>query len=183
MSSRQAKKEFEQRRKQREKERAEDREQRRLEKAFNADGQLSEGWLKEILGTDDIHQYLDEYELRAVRGMINRQWVLANLTEAQVHDRWYKLEVMKYKILGRFPPDESAIQGEVRAFLYDDETEKLSALTAQQRNAIDQIILSLQNMVSRSKGGEERRLIDTNIARTEREETEGDDGGRLSLFG
>lgn len=182
-SVRQARKEQKRRERQREKERAEEKEQRRLQQAFNQQGELDKGWMKEILNTDDLERHLDEFELNKVRALINRQWVLANLSEAQTHDRWYKLEVMKYKIYGSFPPDESAIQGPVRAFLYDDEMEKLTSLTAEQRNAIDQIILSLQNMVTRSTGGFERKQINTNIARTEREDTDNDGkSGRLGLF-
>src|SRR6056297_2924302 len=172
--SRAAEKEMQRRQKQREKERADEKEQRRLQQAFNQQGELDRGWMKEILNTDDLEKHLDQFELNKVRAMINRQWVLANLSEAQTHDRWYKLEVMKYKIYGSFPPDESAIQGEVRAFLYDDEYKCLTSLTAEQRNAIDQIILSLQNMVTRSTDGFERKQINTNIARTEREDSEGD---------
>jgi len=181
--SRAAEKEMQRRQKQREKERADEKEQRRLQQAFNQQGELDRGWMKEILNTDDLEKHLDQFELNKVRAMINRQWVLANLSEAQTHDRWYKLEEKMYKIYGSFPPDESAIQGEVRAFLYDDEYECLTSLTAEQRNAIDQIILSLQNMVTRSTDGFERKQINTNIARTEREDSEGDDnGGRLGLF-
>jgi len=183
LQSRAAKKERKRQEKQRKKERDEAKEQRRLEQAFNQQGELDRGWMKEILNTDDLEQHLDQFELNKVRALINRQWVLANLSEAQTHDRWYKLEVMKYKIYGSFPPDESAIQGPVRAFVYDDEYEKLNSLTAEQRTAIDQIILSLQNMVTRSTDGFERKQINTNIARTEREDGDGDDsGGRLGLF-
>jgi len=178
-----AKRERRRREKRREEERDEKKEQRRLQEAFNQQGQLDKGWMKEILNTDDLENHLDQFELNKVRALINRQWVLAHLSEAQTHDRWYKLGVMKYKILCSFPPDESAIQGDVRAFLFDDEYEKLTALTTEQRNAIDQIILSLQNMVTRSTGGFERKQINTNIARTEREDSDQDDsGGRLGLF-
>jgi len=181
-SVRQARREQRRREKQREKERAEEREERRLQEAFNANGELDKGWMKEILNTDDLESHLDPFELNKVRALINRQWVLANLTDAQVHDRWYKLEVMKLKIFGEFPPSESAIQGPMRAFLFDDEMEQLTALTAEQRNAIDQIIASLQNMLTRSKEGFERKQINTNIARTEREQTENDGKGKLGLF-
>lgn len=179
---RQAKKQQRRRERREDKKRAEEKEERRLQEAFNANGNLDRGWMKEILNTDDLEQHLDEFELNKVRALINRQWVLANLTGAQVHDRWYKLEVMKIKILGSFPPDESAIQGPVRAFLYDDEMEQLTSLTAEQRNTIDQIIASLQNMLTRSKEGFERKQINTNIARTEREQTENEDKSKLGLF-
>lgn len=170
--------------KERERQRKYESEQERLRQAFNSEGKLDRGWMREILNTDDLEQYLDEYELDKVRALINRQWVLANLSDAQTHDRWYKLDVMKLKIYGEFPPDESVVQGPLRAVLMNDETEVLTSLTAEQRNIIDQIILSLQNMVTRSTGGFERKQINTNIARTEREDTENEDGGgkKFGLF-
>lgn len=168
----------------REREREHKLEQQKIREAFNADGELSRSWLKEILDTEDLEELLDDYELRKIRGLINRQWVLGKLSEAQVHDRWYKLEVMKLKIYGEFPPRESSIQGPIRAFLFDDPTENLTALTAEQRNAIDQIIMSLQNMVTRSEDGFERKQMNTRYAGTESRDGRDDDGGgTLSLFG
>jgi hypothetical protein len=161
------------------------REQQTLQQAFNQQGQLSRGWMREILDTDDLENYLQPYTIDKIQAMLNKQWVLANLTDAETHDRIYKLEVMKYKILGEHPPEESSIQGPLRAFLFDEEMEGLWALTAQERNTIDQIITTLQNMVTRSRGGFERKQINTNIARTETESNGKDEkkGGYRGLFG
>lgn len=168
---------------QKEKQRDFQKEQQRLQQAFNQNGELSKGWMHEILSTEDLENKLDEFELDKIRALINKQWMLGNLSEAQTHDRWYKLEVMKIKIYGEFPPGESAIQGPVRAFLYDDPKEELTALTPEQRNAVDQIILSLQNMVTRSTDGFERKQVNTSIARSETEDGTGDEeSGGLSLF-
>lgn len=157
------------------------REQRSLQQAFNQDGKLDRGWMREILDTNDLEKHLQEFTIAKIQAMLNKQWVLANLTDAETHDRVYKLEVMKYKILGEHPPEESAIVGPVRAFLHDDETEDLRPLTPQERNTIDQIIVTLQNMVTRSRDGFERKQINTNIARTESESSnENKDGGKLT---
>lgn len=156
-------------------------EQQLLQQAFNQNGQLDKDWMAEVLNVDDMGQYLNEYEVDKIRGMLNKQWILSNLSDAQTHDRWYKLEVMKYKVYGSFPPKESVIQGPLRAFLYDNEHEHLSALTQEQRNVIDQLILTLQNMVTRSKEGFERKQTNTSIARTENNRNgEEDANGRLT---
>lgn len=157
------------------------REQKQLQEAFNSNGKLDRGWMKEILDTNDLEKHLQEYTIAKIQAMLNKQWVLANLTDAETHDRTYKLEVMKYKILGEHPPEESEIKGPVRAFLHDDETEDLWALTPQERNTVDQIIVTLQNMVTRSRDGFERKQINTNIARTESESSSDDkEGGKLA---
>lgn len=165
---------------QRERQRDFQREQNALQKAFNQNGQLSRGWMREILDTEDLEDHLQPFTIKKVQAMLNKQWVLANLTDAETHDRIYWLEVMKYKIIGEHPPEESSIQGPVRAFLFDDETEQLFSLTSQERNTIEQIIKGLQNMVTRSREGFERKQINTNIARTETETGATEQkGGRL----
>lgn len=168
----------------REREREFKREQRSLQQAFNQDGELDRGWMREILDTNDLEEQLQEFTIAKIQAMLNKQWVLANLTDAETHDRVYKLEVMKYKILGEHPPEESEIVGPVRAFLHDDETEDLRPLTPQERNTIDQIIVTIQNMVTRSRDGFERKQINTNIARTESESSsdENKKSGKLGLF-
>jgi len=143
------------------------RDQESLRKAFNDKGNLSRGWMREILDTDDLEDRLQENTIKKIQGMINKQWMLGNLSPAEVHDRVYKLEVMKIKIKGEHPPPESAIVGPMRAVVYDDEIEDLMPLSSQERNTIDQIIVTLQNMVTRSRDGFEREQINTSIARTE----------------
>lgn len=164
------------RERQREFQQQQKREQQALQQAFNQKGKLDRGWMREILDTDDLQQHLNEYEIDKIRALINKQWVLANLSDAQTHDRWYKLDVMKLKIYGSFPPSETPIQGPVRAVALNDESEVLTALTAEQRSVIDQIFTSLQNMVTRSTGGFERKQTNTSIARTETEQNKDNDG-------
>jgi hypothetical protein len=172
----------EEQRRERERQREHQSEQQRLQQAFNQNGDLDKGWLDELLTTEDLEDELDTYQIRKIRALINKQAVLSKLSKAQVHDRWYKLEVIKFKILAEFPPEESAIQGRIRAFLKDDPYEELNALTAEERTAIDQIIMTLQNMVTRSSDGFERKQINTNIAKTESEtQNRSEDNG--GMFG
>lgn len=170
---------------QREFQREQQREQRMLQEAFNSQGELSRGWMRQLLNTDDLEDRLQPWTIKKIQSMLNKQWIVANLTEAETHDRTYWLEVQKYKILGEHPPEGSAITGEVRAFLFNDKTELLRPLTPTERNTIDQIITGLKNMVTRSRGGFEREQINTSIARTESEQDEKDqESSSLSgLFG
>lgn len=169
----------------RKKEREFQREQQFLTQAFNQKGNLDRGWMREILDTEDLEKHLQEHTITKIQGLLNKDWVLSNLTDAETHDRKHKLKVMELKILGQHPPSESAIVGPMRAFLYDDPTEDLWPLTAQERQTIDQIITTLQNRVTRSRGGFERKQQQTSIARTESESNkESNEGGRLKgLFG
>lgn len=159
------------------------KEQRALQQAFNESGELSRDWMREVLDVDQVEQHLQPNTVNKIQAMLNKQWILANLTEAETHDRVFWLEVMKYKIYGEHPPEGSLVTGATRAFLLDDELEELEPLTPSERNQIDQIINGLKNMVTRSRGGFEREQINTSIARTEQQREEEDtDGGLTGLF-
>lgn len=169
----------------REREREFEREQRFLQAAFNQRGELDQGWMREIIGTEDLEDHLQTHTITKIQALLNKDWVLSNLTEAETHDRKHWLKVMEIKILGQHPPSESAIVGPVRAFLFDDPEEDLWPLTPQERQTINQIISGLQNRVTRSRGGFERKQQQTSIARTESESNQsGEKKGRLKgLFG
>lgn len=160
------------------------REQQKIREAFNQQGELSQGWMEDLLDTDDLEEELDPATVRKIQGLLNKQWIIANLSDAETHDRTYKLEVMKRKILATHPPTESRMTGKIRAFLHDDPWEELHPLTQHERNQIDQVITTLQNMVTRSRGGFERKQQQTSIAKTEQERREEDsDSGGFWRFG
>jgi len=158
--------------------------QRLIQQAFNSEGELSQSWMEQVLDVDRLEDKLQKSTNEHIKAMINKQWILGNLTNAEAHDRVYKLEVMKLKILGAHPVGDSIVQGEARAFFFDDENEQLKALYPRERNRIDQIITTLQNMVTRSRDGFERKQINTSIAVSENalEEEEGVESGWGGLF-
>jgi hypothetical protein len=82
------------------------------------------------------------------------------------------------------PPEESCITGATRAFLYDDEMEELQPLTQQERLVIDEFIETIKAMVTRGRGGFERKQMNTSIAQTEtKKESTQSDSKWQSLFG
>jgi len=153
------------------------REKMELQQAFNTSGELDRGWMREILNTDDLEEKLQPNTVTKIQAMLNRQWIIANLTEAETHDRIWWLEAQKYKIYAEHPRSDTGVEGPMRAFLMDDNVEQLRPLSARERNAIDQVVNGLKNMVTRARGGFERQQINTNIARTETGEDQSNEGG------
>jgi len=194
MSSRE--RQLRQRMKEKKKEKEEQREHERtmrekqaaMQEAFGGGDGLSRTAIEGMLSAEDISvggpDDLQEKTVAKIQSLLSRDWVLANLTEAQEHDARHKLEVMKLKVLGMHPPPDSGIQGRYRAFLLDDEDEALDALTQQERILIDELFETLKTRFTRGRGGFERELIETNIARTEtgEDEPEDDSGGLTGLF-
>jgi len=173
---------------QREHERTMREKQAAMQEAFGGADGISKTAIEGMLSAEDISvggpDDLQEKTVAKIQSLLSRDWVLANLTEAQEHDARHKLEVMKLKVLGMHPPPDSGIQGQYRAFLLDDEDENLNALTQQERILIDELFETLKTRFTRGRGGFERELIETNIARTEtgEDEPEDDSGGLTGLF-
>lgn len=164
----------EERRRQREHE----RHMRQLE--FNEEGQLSREFIESIVDTSK----LQTETVAIMQNYLDRNWIFSNLTEAETHDKWHKLEVMKHKVLGRHPPQESSIRGPIRAYLFDDRQEDLQPLSPDERSIIDSFFDSCQAIVTRGRDGFERKQINTTIAesKTDYEHEENSNSGGLSLF-
>jgi len=178
----------EERQEQRKHERTMREQQAAMQKAFNQSGEMSQTVIEGMLSAEDISvggpDDLQDRTVAKIQSLLSRDWVLANLTDAQEHDARHKLEVMKLKILGMHPPADSGIQGQYRAFLLDDEGEELTALSQQERVLIDELFTTLKTRFTRGRGGFERELIETDIARTETggDEEEDESGGLTGLF-
>ena len=162
------------------------REQGALREAFNQDGRMSGDFIRELLSDDDMSvgdgTELQTRTVAKIQNMLSRDWVLGNLTEAQEHDIRYKLEVMKLKVIGMHPPEESVVTGKVRAFLMDDPGEELQPLSQQQRVLIDELFETLKARLTRGREGFERQQMNTNIARTETGSDDDDESGGVGLF-
>jgi hypothetical protein len=109
--------------------------------------------------------------------------VLANLTDAQEHDKRFWLEVQKIKVKGAHPPEDSAITGPALAFFSNDEMEELKPLTQQERLLIDDFFETMKDRATRGRGGFERKQINTNISRAETDDEGDDRDGKRGLFG
>lgn len=172
----------------REAQREHQREQQTLQQAFNQQDGLDKNFIEHLIDTEDIvrgtSDELDEVTITKIQNVLSQDVVLGNFTKAQEHDRRLWLECQKYKALGVHPPEESAIQGPVRAFLYDDPMEELQSLSQQERLIIHDFFEAMKDRVGRGREGFEREQLNTNIARTETEKKSDDDTGTFKgLFG
>ena len=106
-------------------------------------------------------QYLDRLAatgmtdagLQILDNMVDKTWILGNLSDAEVHEIKWWMEVMYIKIKSRFPPKDSNIQGPLRAYYYADRDELLWALTDKQKIIISQMLKGIAVYVTRSKQG------------------------------
>lgn len=161
-------------------ERQEESKQRQaaLQQAFNANGDLSRGFIETIVSKEDLEigapegvsnsDAVTEATVAKLQNMLSRDWVLGNLTAAQEHDARNKAEVLKLKIEDMHPPADSHLQGEVRQFYHDGDAEaRLTTLSAQERLLIDELVETLKTRFGRGREGFERKQENTSISRAE----------------
>jgi hypothetical protein len=163
------------------------RQKEELRQAFNAEPEDGKAFIDQLISSQDLEggrpEALQDQTVSKIRNLLSRDWVVANLTDAQEHEIRHRLEVLKLKVLGMHPPPESYNAGELRAFLLDDEDERLRPLTDEERVLIDELFETVKARITRGRGGFERELMRTNIARSETavdEDTEQSSGG---IFG
>jgi len=123
--------------------------------------------------------------IKLLDNMVDQSFILGNITEAEYHDIKWQMHAMYVKIKSNFPPQESAVTGDVRAFVLDDYDEGLEPLTGQQRTIIVQMIRGVMMLVSRSKGGfqQEMNVKSISVSEVMNPDDGEEDGLKLGLFG
>lgn len=160
-----------------------EREQAELQQAYRSEQGQSPRVIEELLSNDELvrgtEDDLQEATKAKLRSVLSRDVVLANLSDGQEHDIWYKLQVLQVKVERMHPPEEG-IGGAARAYYMDDESEALDALSQRERVIIDDLITALQARLTRGRGGFERKQQNTSIAQSETNRQQSDDsGGRI----
>lgn len=99
--------------------------------------------------------------------MVDRTFMLGNLSEAEVNEIKWRLHVQYIKIKARFPHQESVVQGKYRAYCFDDRSQDITALTDEQKIIISQMLIGIAVYVSRSRGGFQQEQLVKSISVSE----------------
>jgi hypothetical protein len=142
--------------------------------------EVKQNHLERLMETD-----MSDAGINLLDNMVDRSFILGNITEAEYHDVKWEMHGMYIKIRSAFPPQGSKITGDVRAFLADDEDEALEPLSSQQRIIIAQMIRGVMMIVSRSKGGfqQEMNVKSINVSEVMNPDDGSDDRLMSGLFG
>jgi len=137
-------------------------------------------YLDKLMETD-----MSDAGIKLLDNMVDQSFILGNITEAEYHDIKWQMHAMYVKIKSNFPPQESCVSGDVRAFVLDDYDENLEPLTGQQRTIIVQMIRGVMMLVSRSKDGfqQEMNVKSISVSEVMNPDDDEDDSLTLGLFG
>lgn len=145
----------------------------RRQQMFAEDGTLRTDYIQEMVGSE-----LEQGTIDLLSNMRAQDFILANLSEAEVHEVRWLSRVMKLKTEALHPNQHSIWQGEFRKVCSGDPRGALKHLDARQRLILDEFIQGVIARVSRAKGGFQQEQFNKQISVSEtRDADDGDDDG------
>jgi hypothetical protein len=125
------------------------------------------------------HQ-LQEPTVGLLSNLLDRNFMLANFTEAEIHEYRWLARVARLHVESLHPPKDGIFQGKVRAIAYDDPDENIKALSAQEKAIIRQFLMAVIARATRGRDGWQQEMFNKSIQASEtREISDDDDGGFL----
>lgn len=159
------------------------REQQRQQQLhqMNLDGARSQSrgmdrtYIKEM--TD--HE-LDQGTIDILSNLLDRDFMLGNLSDAEVHEYRWLARVLRLEIEALHPNENSVWKGYVRAVSFDDGDDALPSLSEQDLSIIEQFLMAVISRATRGKDGWQQEMFNKTIQASEtREVGEDNDGGFL----
>lgn len=146
-----------------------------LGEPFNEQGQMSAEYVEALTDTK-----LSEGTINVLENLITQDFVLGYLEQGEATEQKWLARIAAQRVIAMHPGEQCVLQGEFRAFLYDDEHEHLQALSDREKERIRQFIKGVFLRVSRSREGWQQDKIGEQVKVSRQESDSSDDGGLLS---
>lgn len=118
-----------------------------------------------------------------LRNLITSDWVLANLQKEDLHELRWELRLLQKKFFAMHPSQDSIMQGDYRAFVYDDPSENLRALSEREKLAAESFFRTVWLRLTRSFKFRQQEMLQTNIKKTQTEVARPDETQEEGLLG
>lgn len=161
---------------QREAERRQQKRQRHnqnLQQAPQVDEPVAD-FVEQVLNSD-----LDPGTADMLSNMLQSDWVLGNLSDAEVHEARWLARTVADEVESMHPHEDSIWQGELRAYAANDESQKLKSLNSAEKTTIFQLIQAFTVRVTRSENMEQQEVFKKNINESRTVDEEQGSGGWL----
>jgi len=139
----------------------------------------------------NLIEYLSESNLSApakdvLRNHVVKDVVMAYLSPEEVHEYKWKLRQKREAFFAMHPAADCLVAGDDRAFINDDETDRLRPLSEKERYAVQTFFDMSETLITRAKEMKQQEMMNTRIEeRRAKDDTGGDESGgikgRLSL--
>lgn len=122
---------------------------------------------------------LDQGTIDILSNLLDRDFMLGNLSDAEVHEYRWLARVIRLEIEALHPSENSIWQDELRAVAFDDRSDALPSLSEQDLSIIEQFLMAVIARATRGKDGWQQEMFNKTISASERREVGGDDDGGI----
>jgi len=156
------------------------REQQRQEQRhqMNLDGARaqSQGMDRTYINEMTDHE-LNQGTVDILSNLLDRDFMLGNLSDAEVHEYRWLARVLRLEIEALHPNEDSVFQGAVRAVAFDDRADALPSLSEQDLAIIEQFLMAVIARATRGKDGWQQEMFNKTIQASETRQVGDDDEG------
>jgi len=107
----------------------------------------------------------------------DRDFMLGNLSEAEVHEYRWLARVLRLEVEALHPGSNSILSDELRMIAFDDSDQKLPSLSQQDLTLIEQFLMAVIARATRGKDGWQQTMFNKTIQASETREVSDDDSG------
>lgn len=137
-----------------------------------AEEPMDEGYIRETIDSE-----LEDPTVDKLANLMSRDFLLANFTEAELHEHRWLTRVMIKEVVSYHPNPDSLFQGKIRAAAFDDKSQQLNPLSERQKAQIEQFVMDVTSRATRGKDGWQQEMYNKTITASEKREVGGDDDG------
>jgi hypothetical protein len=141
---------------------------------FADDGAMDAGYIDKVTNSQ-----LQQGTVRILRNLLSKDFVLGNLSEAEVHEHRWLTRQLVLEVEAAHPRTNSMWRGRFRQVASGMERDALKPLDDAQKTVMHQFIQGVITRATRSRDGWQQEEVNKSYRVSERREPDSDDGGFL----
>jgi hypothetical protein len=140
--------------------------------AADAEAPMDTAYIQQMTDHD-----LEDETVDILSNLLDRDFMLANLSDAEVHEYRWLARVMTLEVEALHPNHESVLQGRVRSVAMNDIDNGFAPLSERQKAKIEQFIMAVISRATRGRDGWQQEMFNKSISASETREVNADDDG------
>jgi hypothetical protein len=120
---------------------------------------------------------LEQGTIDILSNLLDKDFMLSNMTEAEIHEYRWLARVMRLEVESLHPPQGSVLTDEIRMIAFDDRSQNLPALDQSDKAIIEQFLMGVIARATRGRDGWQQEMFNKSITASETREVDKDDSG------
>lgn len=158
---------------------AENRQEQRQKHQMNIQQAAQQGEASREFVDKIIDSGLDQGTAEMLTNLLQSEWVLGNLDDAEVHEARWLARTIADEVFAMHPSEDSIWQGDIREYASGDSSQNLKPLNSAEQTKIFQLIQAFTVRVTRSENMEQQEIFRKSINESKTIDDTQDSGGWL----